>query len=179
MSKILFLDLDGTVRRTKSGATFINDPCDQELIPGVKDAIARYQGWTIIGITNQGGVKAGFKTLENCIKEQTKTLLLLPQMRHIHFCPDDGETMYKVSSSGFAMKVTKDSFGGDVGNFRKPNTGMIFYALNAFKKIGEMNKDNFHEFEMIMIGDRPEDQECAKNANIPFMWAHEWRGDKL
>lgn len=23
--------------------------------------------------------------------------------------------------------------------------------------------------------DRPEDQECAKNANIRFMWAHDWR----
>lgn len=40
MTKILFLDLDGTVRRTKSGATFINDPLDQELIPGVEEAIA-------------------------------------------------------------------------------------------------------------------------------------------
>jgi len=40
-NKILFLDLDGTVRRTKSGAIFINDPYDQELIPGTKEAIAR------------------------------------------------------------------------------------------------------------------------------------------
>ena len=48
--KILFLDLDGTVRKTKSGATFINDPYDQELIPGVENAIARYKGWKIFGI---------------------------------------------------------------------------------------------------------------------------------
>ncbi|WP_196517672.1 hypothetical protein [Nostoc sp. WHI] len=40
MKKILFLHLDGTVRRTKSGATFINTPKDQEIIPGVQDAIA-------------------------------------------------------------------------------------------------------------------------------------------
>jgi D-glycero-D-manno-heptose 1,7-bisphosphate phosphatase len=56
MNKILFLDLDGTARRTKSGATFINTPLDQEIIPGVTEAIARYSDYHIIGITNQGGV---------------------------------------------------------------------------------------------------------------------------
>jgi phosphoglycolate phosphatase-like HAD superfamily hydrolase len=29
--------------------------------------------------------------------------------------------------------------------------------------------------EILMVGDRPEDEQCAKNANIPFMWAHDWR----
>ncbi len=40
--KILFLDLDGTVRETKSGNTFINNPCDQKLISGVEEAIAHH-----------------------------------------------------------------------------------------------------------------------------------------
>ncbi|NDJ25953.1 hypothetical protein GS682_31100 [Nostoc sp. B(2019)] len=40
MTKILFLDLDGTIRRTKSGTTFINKPENQEIIPGVQEAIA-------------------------------------------------------------------------------------------------------------------------------------------
>ena len=26
--------------------------------------------------------------------------------------------------------------------------------------------------------DRPEDQQAANNANIPFMWAEEWRNGK-
>jgi len=69
MTKILFLDLDGTVRRTKSGATFINDPYDQDM------------------------------------------------------------ALY-------------------------PN------------------------YEYLIVGDRPEDQQCAANANIPFMWAEEWRNGK-
>lgn len=38
----LFLDLDNTVRQTKSGKQFINDPTDQKLILGVKEAIAFY-----------------------------------------------------------------------------------------------------------------------------------------
>ena len=32
--------------------------------------------------------------------------------------------------------------------------------------------------EVLMVGDRPEDQQAANNANIPFMWAEEWRNGK-
>ncbi len=74
MNKILFLDLDATVRRAKSGATFINTPKDQEIIPGVQDAIARYPNYYIIGITNQSGVDAGKKSLESAIAEQKYTM---------------------------------------------------------------------------------------------------------
>jgi D-glycero-D-manno-heptose 1,7-bisphosphate phosphatase len=56
--KILFLDLDGTIRETKSGAKFINDPYDQKAIDGANTACDQYhkKGWNLIGITNQGGV---------------------------------------------------------------------------------------------------------------------------
>lgn len=42
MNKLLLLDMDGTIRRSKSGATFINDPLDQEIIPEAQSAIAHY-----------------------------------------------------------------------------------------------------------------------------------------
>lgn len=48
MIKILFLDLDGTVRRPKSEAEFINSPHEQELIPGVAEAILKYPKWVKI-----------------------------------------------------------------------------------------------------------------------------------
>ncbi|WP_414755593.1 hypothetical protein [Anabaena sp. CCY 9910] len=41
--KLLILDLDGTVRRPKSGAKFINTPLDQEIIPEAAKAIAFYK----------------------------------------------------------------------------------------------------------------------------------------
>jgi len=99
MTKILFLDLDGTVRETKSGATFINKPDDQKLIEGVQETISNYDGWRIIGITNQGGVATGFKSLKSCLLEQAQTLQLLPRMERIYFCPDNGETCYEVTPS--------------------------------------------------------------------------------
>lgn len=168
--KILFLDLDGTVRRTKSGATFINDPYDQELIPGVEEAIACYQEWKIIGVTNQGGVGAGYKSLESCILEQRQTINLLPQMSLLLFCTDNGETMYRiVVQSGASNKIPALCKSTSFGNFRKPGPGMVNFGLNYF---GEKPK------QVLMVGDRPEDQQCAANASIPFMRAEEWRNQK-
>ena len=180
MTKILFLDLDGTVRKTKSGATFINDPYDQDLIPGAEEVIARYKDWRIVGITNQGGVSAGYKTIMSCVDEQRETLRLLPEIEFILFCPDSGDTcsgVFRTPSRGFSdlkyrilngHEGVKDSFPG-IKNFRKPDTGMILIAKQFIA--GEAEEELF-------VGDRPEDQECARNANIPFMWAEDWRNGK-
>jgi D-glycero-D-manno-heptose 1,7-bisphosphate phosphatase len=56
--KLLVLDKDGTITKTRSGQTFVRHPQDQELIPGVAEAIAQYiaDGWTIAIASNQGGV---------------------------------------------------------------------------------------------------------------------------
>jgi len=170
-NKILFLDLDGTCRRTKSGATFINDPYDQELIDGVEDAIARYHDYKIIGVTNQGGVIAGYKSLENCFEEQRQTLKLLPQMSLLLFCTDNGDTMFRLSQRALEMHgmpiMTNRS--NHFGNFRKPNSGMIVFGMKYSREKLE---------EILMVGDRIEDQQAAANANIPFMWAEDWRNGK-
>lgn len=188
--KILFADLDGTVRESATGATFINDPYDQRLIPGVKEAIARYPypEWSIIGITNQGGVAAGFKTLENCITEQQRTMELskaneleYPRIKCIYFCPDNGETCWRVIDDfGIDEANQIDTSVVDrhfhpylkqwVGKFRKPNHGMIEIAIARLGFGVKLNRS-----ECLFVGDRPEDQQAAANANIPFMWAEDWR----
>lgn len=134
--KLLFLDLDGTVRCTKSGAKFINKPDDQKLIQGVEDAIA----------------------------EQQYTISLLPKMRKIYFCSDfEGREGYLVKFTGKVVKVENPKY---LGLLRKPNPGMLFLAqkscLNAIE-------------EILYVGDRPEDEQAAVAANIPFMWAEKWR----
>ena len=101
MSKILFLDLDGTVRQTKSRAVFINAPYDQELMPGVVEAIAKYSDWTIVGVTNQAGVEAHKKTLDDCIKEQIYTMQLLPRLQCVNFCTTfNGSDGYRCYPNG-------------------------------------------------------------------------------
>jgi len=168
MTKILFLDLDGTVRRTKSGKTFISDPYDQELIPGVEEAIARYPDWDIIGITNQGGVMAGHKSLEDCIKEQYQTLKLIPRMEMILFCTDDGSSVYRATQKSLEYAVpTISKNWRDYGNFRKPNTGMVEFGLRHSSFLGCYTQS-------LMVGDRPEDERCALMSGVPFLWASDW-----
>jgi len=163
--KLLLLDLDGTLRRSKSGQVFIDDPQDQELIPGVLEAIARYESWTIIGITNQGGVAAGNKSLETCIEEQQEFLKIFPPMKCIYFCPDfGGEFCYRVEIDRF------QNCSRDGGDFRKPGTGMIHVAIGHLQSPAT---------ESLFVGDRPEDQNAASRAGVNFIWANTWRGSFL
>ena len=135
MNKILFVDLDGTVRRTKSGAIFINTPQDQEIIPGVTEAIARYPDHYVIGITNQGGVAAKKKSLVSAIAEQQYTMELLPQLLEIYFCPDfEGRECYKLVSTDNTIRCAAINFQQEPqllkwqGLCRKPNPGMLEIA---------------------------------------------------
>lgn len=164
MTKIIFCDLDGTFRETKSGKTFIDNPQDQQPIAGTQAAAAYYQkkGFILIGITNQGGVAAGHKSLESAIEEQRITLELFPELLVIYMCPDGGDTIQVVGREN----ITDHSFKKTdfYKSFRKPGKGMIQYAFTDLYN-SEVSPDAW------MIGDRPEDQECAAAAGIKFMWA--------
>lgn len=168
--KLLLLDLDGTVRQSKSGATFINQPDDQQLIDGAAEAILRYPDWVKIGITNQGGVASGFKTLEDAIKEQQRTLELV-WLEAILFCPDmNGETCWVVEeevNQPYCIIMPGS-------NFRKPAPGMLWFARRlAWGWGGKLATNSIDE--CLYVGDRDEDEQAAAAANIPFMWAEEWR----
>lgn len=165
MTKILFVDCDGTIREPITGQ-WIQPYDNQQIMQGADQAIAHYhaQSFTIIGISNQAGVAARHKTLADCIAEQAYTLTLLPQIEGIYFCPDyDGEECYYVS-------LTKDFGIGSPslrGKFRKPNIGMLVYALWQFP--GVKTSDCW------MVGDRPEDEQAAAAAGINFLAADIWR----
>lgn len=165
---LLFVDCDGTIREPASGETFIQHPKDQRIIEGADEVIFRYrrQGWTIIGITNQGGVAAGHKSIEDAIAEQQYTLEIFPDIFWICFCPDDGQTAYIVTRK----RVRK--FGRELfANFRKPGCGMVELIIREFLKGGMSPTHSTY----LMVGDRPEDEQCAAAAGIDFLWADQWR----
>lgn len=169
MTKILFLDLDGTIREPKSGAKFINDPMDQQLIDGVTEAIAHYHrtGWRIIGITNQGGVAAGHKSLESAIIEQRVTLDLLPELKCIYFCPDyEGNICHQIFKD--AQRYWDDEADTFRGTYRKPGEGMLMRAMSEYAPETQ-NSQHW------MIGDRSEDEAAATAAGVNFIWADVWR----
>lgn len=171
--RILFLDLDGTIRETKSGQKFINDPYDQQPIKGAYETCDRYHkaGWELIGITNQKGVMMGYKSVDAMILEQQETLRIFPQLWKIYACPDDGKSMIVVNGDRYAIIDNDSDSLKEIEklNFRKPNTGMIRYFLETHNPIQQA----------LMVGDMESDQLCAINANIPFMWVHLWLEDEM
>lgn len=158
---ILFLDLDGTIRKPKSDKRFINDPYDQELILGAVNKLKEIDSILKIGITNQGGVLAGHKTLKDCITEQIYTMELMRlndvELDFIYFCPDEGKTCYKVKNG--------KSYKMEGRLFRKPDPGMINLALELYGFVASSCK---------FIGDRAEDEMSATLAGVPFEWAKDW-----
>ena len=68
-AKALFVDLDGTVRSTKTGRPHPVKLWDQRIRTGVKEKLSEYreQGYKIVAVTNQGGVAYGLLTEEDVI----------------------------------------------------------------------------------------------------------------
>lgn len=153
--KALILDFDGTIRRSKSGATFIKDETDIELMPNIEKIIWRYRdmGWLIFGISNQAGVAHGFKTWIDVGNEMDATFALFKREKPFHvvkWCYHDGK--------GKVEPYNHRSLG------RKPDIGMLYeMEVDSYKAGYIVDWDN-----SLFVGDRSEDEQCAKNAGIPF-----------
>jgi D-glycero-D-manno-heptose 1,7-bisphosphate phosphatase len=175
--KILFVDIDGTLTETISGHAFKQSPTDVKVIEGADRAIAHFAdlGWLIVGISNQGGCAAinpqtgkPHKTIEDTITEMQFALELLPQLSAIYFCPDfEGKDCWRVSPLD-AYEIS-DRETQLIGEFRKPNAGMLKLA-KLFVEDGGVGVE-----QMTMVGDRPEDEQSAINAGVNFCPANVWR----
>ena len=169
MTKILFLDCDGTIRQPKNGAKFISSPTDQQIIPGADVGINYHHqlGHIIIGITNQGGVEAGHKSLEDAIAEQRYTLELFPQIESIFFCPNyKGDIAWRVQKTG--EKQYSNPFSP---SYRKPEPGMVYLV------VAEAIREHRMPITLSscqMVGNSPEDEACAAAAGISFIPADMW-----
>jgi D-glycero-D-manno-heptose 1,7-bisphosphate phosphatase len=177
--KLLVLDKDGTLIRPRSGQRFVQHPQDQELLPGVAEAIAQYavKGWKMAIASNQGGVAAGHKTLKEATVEMAYCLALLPQIEFGFFCPDlKGKECWRIQQQqpeGLKYKTyeaTRADTSQVVGLCRKPNPGMIFLAQQAYRFTIEQQLS-----QTLMVGDRPEDEQAAQAAGVDFLWAENWR----
>lgn len=172
MTKLLLVDLDNTIREPLSGNKFISHPRDQRIMAGADKAIAHYfqRGWSIVGISNQGGIASGYKSMEDALAEQKYTLELFPEISYILFCPDfEGRLLYKVS------RIEWHNFVGDQGEFRKPAPGMLHWArLNPPYFFGQ-----YFDVALIeacwYIGDRAEDVGAAEAAGVNYLDAAIWR----
>ncbi|NES69248.1 MAG: HAD hydrolase-like protein [Okeania sp. SIO2D1] len=167
---LLLLDMDGTIRKPKSTSKFINTPEDQMPINGAIQAVQHFhkKNYLIIGCTNQGGVGAGYKSLEDCIEEQQFTLKIFPEILKILFCPDfDGNQLAVVYSDFCSNLLEREKIDyADFSSFRKPSPGMLEYAIQTH---------DVDTSQILFVGDRPEDQQAAEAAGIKFCPAEVWR----
>lgn len=140
MNKALFLDLDGTVRKTKSGKVAPSDPKDQIVLPGRVTRIQEYKkkGYKVIAVTNQAGISKGYLTHEDC----KKCLFALNHDMGLVF--DD--MLYEPSDDPSHPR-------------RKPNPGMILEAAEKY---------NIDLGKSIMVGDMDSDRQAAEKAGVWF-----------
>jgi D-glycero-D-manno-heptose 1,7-bisphosphate phosphatase len=160
---LLLIDLDDTLREPLSGQQYFQHPQDQQIIAGADIALRAYKDdWIIVGITNQGGVGAGHKSMQQCVQEQQYTLALFPDLKEIYFCPDfEGRKCFRVTHHN----VHNHSKTKWSGNYRKPGAGMLNLAMVRHKHSPQ---------NTLYVGDRPEDEAAARRAGVQFQWAADW-----
>jgi D-glycero-D-manno-heptose 1,7-bisphosphate phosphatase len=175
--KLLICDKDGTLTEPMTGKTFPDSPTDQKLIPRVADILKLYRqtGWTIAIATNQGGVAAGYKSLNEAIDELKFCLsLCYPCVSLGLLCPDAGNICWGVAAEGGPRETWRSPNWQHWQipyklQYRKPGPGMLIAAkelLNPFSNEG---------FEQVLfVGDQNTDQESAAAAGVNFMWSDQW-----
>lgn len=157
----LCLDLDGTIRYSKSG-DFIKALEDIALFDDVEVKLWEYRdnNYLIFGISNQGGVAYGIKPPQQDIDEIDVTLALFAN-----------NPFHIVKTCWHHEKGRMFPFNHR-SLLRKPDIGMLvlceFEAYNAGFVVDWNNS--------LFVGDRPEDQTCAARAGIAFQWAWQFFG---
>lgn len=157
----LCLDLDDTIRYSKSGE-FIKTPEDIALFEGVEEKLWQHRdnGYLIFGVSNQGGVAFGIKSPQQDMAEIETTCNLF-QRNPFHII----KTCWH-HEKGKLFPFKHRSL------LRKPDIGMLVLCeLEAY------NAGYVVDWSLsLFVGDRPEDEECAKRAGIDFAWAWKFFG---
>lgn len=158
---VLYLDLDGTVRKGKETlGYFVNNASDVQVFSEVPAILREYKkhGWRIAAISNQGGVALGILSIEDCaaamIETQAQCSGLFDSICYCTHHPDASDPEYAICWC------------------RKPRIGLILTASNS---MAQRFNEYYPPHLALFVGDRPEDKECAANAGIAFMDAVEWR----
>ena len=139
MSKALFLDRDGTLIFDKH---YLADPAGVELIPGVRDALARARslGYLLFILTNQAGIGRGLYTLAETVacNARMEELLALPPPLFTEVC--------------IAPETPDQPFV-----YRKPSPKFIREMIAKY---------DLDPAQCVMVGDRESDVQAGLNAGV-------------
>lgn len=144
-NKGLLLDVDGTVRKTKSGEIFPRDPEDVEVLPGRREVLRRWidDGFKLFFVSNQSGIATGTVTTQavDACFARTIELLGLP-VTEVAYCPHPAFP---------------------VGCFcRKPMPGLGVYLVHRHHLARE---------HLVMVGDMDSDRDFARGLGVRYVEA--------
>jgi D-glycero-D-manno-heptose 1,7-bisphosphate phosphatase len=158
---LLALDLDGTVRHGKDElGRFVNGPNDVVIFP---EALRRMRAWKarggrIVAVSNQGGIALGHMSFTECASAMMRTYELTDRLfDRIAFCRHHPDAMDPEYARCWC---------------RKPSPGLL---IEAALGLARANGEFYPPYMGLFVGDRPEDEECARLAGFPFRWAKDWR----
>lgn len=159
---LYLFDLDGTLI-----TSYMDNPNKEydvwEALPGRRETLPRLEGGEINKIaivTNQAGVAFGF------IDEQTAWDKAYSAVIAVGLRPD-----YVRVYACFAHPKGRPPYNdpAEVAR-RKPSGAMIREAMRDYPEHAALG--------VLYVGDREEDYEAAKDAGVPFQWAHIFFKDK-
>lgn len=159
---VLYLDLDGTVRQGKDDALgrFVNGPEDVVVFPEAVEMMRRWKdgGGRIVAVSNQGGVALGIVSAHNVAAAMVETQRQAGDLfDKIAWCSHHPNADHPEMARCWC---------------RKPSPGLIIEsALDLARHYGEY----YPPYMGLMVGDRPEDEECARLAGLAFEDAASWR----
>lgn len=126
----------------------------------------RMQGHSIAIITNQGGAAFGFVTAAqvDAKLQQALRVLGLASVR------SDGSAKPPAVYCALHDERGKPPFNDPTeAARRKPSPAMILEALDDYPNAAAQG--------VLYVGDRPEDEQAAKAAGVPFQWAASFFAD--
>lgn len=160
---LLCLDLDGTVRHGKDElGHFVNAPEDVVVFPEAIEMMRRWKqgGGRIVAVSNQGGIALGHMSMRIC----AETMLRTQQLAHGLF---DKIAWCRHHPAAEQPEMARCWC-------RKPSPGLLIEsALNLARKHDEI----YPPYMGLFVGDRDEDEQCARLAGFDFTWAKDWRAE--
>ena len=148
--KGLLLDVDGTLRKTKSGEIFPRDPDDVLLLPGRRETLQRWvdQGYALFFVSNQSGIASEMVSREAAEGAFARTVALLGlPVAEVAFCPHPAFP---------------------VGCFcRKPLPGLGVSLIQRHQLSRE---------HLIMVGDMDSDRDFARSLGVKYVAAEAFFG---